>query len=95
MKTELEIFKAVNACETHEELAKLIDLLTSQDNEISGVTRTFNGRKMSEYCRNFKDITTPNLLTRKYGIRQQAMYIAYYEKQDYTIKITPYTIKGK
>lgn len=74
--TREEIYDKVNRCETFDELADVI-LAISEDGRIQGRTRDFDAIKMSEVCRNFRD-HYPNLLTREFGIRQQALYISYY-----------------
>lgn len=75
--TELEKYEAVNKCESFEELAKVIESFADENGEIQGRTRKFNAEKMSWFCRNFT-MGQPELLTREFGIRQQAMYISYY-----------------
>lgn len=76
MKRE-EIYDKVNQCETFEQLALIIESLADEEGYIQGRTRKFNAKKMAQYCRNF-NIGYPNILTREFGIRQQAMYIHYY-----------------
>lgn len=75
--TELEKYQAVNACETFEELASVIESFADEDGMIQGRTRKFSAERMAWNCRNFT-IAQPNVLTREFGIRQQAMYISYY-----------------
>lgn len=77
--TREEIYDKVNRCETFDELADVI-LAISEDGRIQGRTRDFDALKMAKVCRNFKDYDFPNLLTREFGIRQQALYISYYTK---------------
>jgi len=72
-----QIYDKVNQCETFEELAQVIEMLVDEDGFIQGRNRKFNGKAMADYCRNFS-IVYPNILTREFGIRQQAMYINYY-----------------
>jgi hypothetical protein len=57
--------------------AQVIEMLVDEDGFIQGRNRKFNGKAMADYCRNFS-IVYPNILTREFGIRQQAMYINYY-----------------
>jgi len=71
MNDELETYRAVNKCETHEELAQIIESLTDENNMIQGRTRTLNGKLMAAACRNWRKTNKPNSLTREYGIRQQ------------------------
>lgn len=77
MKSELEKYEAVNRCETLEELANVIRGF-GVDGMIQGRTKVFKAEKMALYCEEF-DAGIHNLLTREYGIRQQAMYILFYE----------------
>ena len=76
---DLEKYEKVNKCETFEELAKTIESFADNLGYIQGRSRKFNAKKMANYCRNFSWFA-PNLLTREFGIRQQAMYISYYTK---------------
>ena len=76
---ELEKYELVNKCETIEELVQTIILLSDDMGMIKGRDREFDARQMAENCylvcnKNY----SPNLLTREYGIRQQALYIRYY-----------------
>lgn len=93
--TELEKWEAVNACENHEELSEIISKFADGDGRIKGKTRGFNAKKMSEFCLDFNNLPTPNLLTRNYGIRQQALYIQHYEALEIKIQIRPYLIDRK
>jgi hypothetical protein len=77
MKSELEKYDAVNSCETLEELANVIRDM-GVDGMIQGRTKVFKAEEMALYCENF-DLELHNLLTREYGIRQQAMYILFYK----------------
>ena len=77
--TREEIYDKVNACETLEELTKVILSLCDDDGMIQGRRRKFNGEYMAENCLSFSyDLC--NALTREFGIRQQAMYIVFYGK---------------
>lgn len=79
--SELEKYELVNKCETIEELRYAILQLSNDNNQIEGRERFFNGERMSDNVLNVVNgYGSPNLLTRKYGIRQQALYIKYYEK---------------
>jgi hypothetical protein len=75
----IEIYDKVNACSTLEELSKVILELADEDGNIQGRTKKFNAERMADHCRNFS-MFEPNVLTREFGIRQQAMYLAYYSK---------------
>jgi hypothetical protein len=77
----LECYERVNGCETVEELKKaILDISKSNHhNVIMGRTRAFDGEKMSLYVEDVVLGKLPfNLLTRNYGIRQQALYISKY-----------------
>tara|TARA_R110000851_G_scaffold181506_1_gene329236 strand:+ start:436 stop:672 length:237 start_codon:yes stop_codon:yes gene_type:complete len=75
---DLEKYKAVNACETLDQLAEVVELC-STDGVILGRNRGFDSKKMQEYCRKFS-LSKHNLLTREFGIRQQAMMILFYNE---------------
>jgi hypothetical protein len=75
--TELEKYQKVNECETLGELASVIESFADENGMIQGRTRIFDAKQMAHYCINFKEYP-PNMLTREYGIRQQAMCIIYY-----------------
>lgn len=77
--TELEKFKLVNACETLEELAQAIEAISDENGMIQGRTKYFNAERMASHCMNFR-LRPANTLTREYGIRQQGLYILYYDK---------------
>jgi hypothetical protein len=76
---ELEKYELINKCETDNELAQAILLLSDEEGMIKGRNKAFNAIKTSGNCylvinKNYP----PNILTREYGIRQQALYIKYY-----------------
>lgn len=75
--TDLEKYEAVNKAETFEELAQVIESFADEDGKIKGRTRSFDAKKMADACRIYSDLPR-NILTREFGIRQQAMYIDYY-----------------
>ena len=80
-KNELEIWMRVNLCETAEELSGVIFSLADEDGAIQGRSRKFPADRMAEAVEGVvKGDLLPNVLTREYGIRQQALYIKYYEK---------------
>ena len=80
--TELEKFQLVNSCETSQELADaIIKMADPETGEIKGRTRSFDAKRMSNNV--FGVINGHyefNVLTREWGIRQQAMYLIHYEK---------------
>lgn len=78
---ELEIWQSVNSCETAEELAAIIRKIGEANNGIiAGRSRDFNANNMANYVDLvIKQGSYPTLLTREYGIRQQALYIRTHE----------------
>jgi len=79
--TDLEKFQKVNSCETVEELKDIILSFCDEEGMIQGRTRLFNGLKMASSVQAVVDNNYPaNVLTREFGIRQQALYLAYYNK---------------
>lgn len=78
MKEELEIYKAVGKAETLKELADVIRSNADSNGKIKGRNRDFNAEDMANFCERFEEVSA-NTLTRSFGIRQQALYILYYE----------------
>ena len=76
--TDLEKYEAVNGCETLPELAAVIESFGNYGS-IEGRSRSFDSEKMALFCLNYS-LALKNTLTRKFGIRQQAMYILMSEK---------------
>lgn len=73
--TESSKYELVLTCETAEELAAAIHKISS-GGMIKGRSREFNAEKMASFVRGVIAGTLPaNILTRNYGIRQQALYI--------------------
>lgn len=70
----LEVYEKVNSCSTLLELANVIRSLADEDGLIQGRTRKFNAEKMAQMCENYKNYPE-NVLTREFGIRQQALYL--------------------
>ena len=75
--TELEKYLKVNKCESLRELSEVIKSFADENGIIKGRVHEFNAEKMADHCLNF-EIFPPNVLTREYGIRQQAMYLLHY-----------------
>ena len=81
MLTDLEKYELVNGCESVKELEDVILNFADEDGMIQGRTRKFNAKKMAGYVSKVVLNYIPaNLLTREFGIRQQALYLAYYNK---------------
>jgi hypothetical protein len=76
--TELEKYQAVNACETAGELEKAI-LSIAEDGQVPGRSSPKNAETQASYVKLVLTGYPANILTRSYGIRQQALYIKYYE----------------
>jgi hypothetical protein len=78
--TDLEKYEKVNSCETLLELASTIEGFADDEGFIQGRSRKFSANLMASVCRRY----TPaehNLLTREFGIRQQAIYILFYNNE--------------
>jgi len=67
----------VNKCETLEELAKVIESFADENGDIQGRTKKFSAARMADFCRSYS-LDIHNMLTREWGIRQQAMMIIFY-----------------
>ena len=82
MIDRLNAYEAVASCETYKHLAGTIRTIISIKGRIQGRTRSFDSEKMALMCEDFETFMEngiPNVLTREFGIRQQAMYIYYSE----------------
>ena len=64
----------VNKSRNLSELAHAIIYAADKDGMIQGRERKFNAIKMAAACENYLDYP-PNVLTREFGIRQQALYL--------------------
>jgi hypothetical protein len=74
--SELEIWKAVNKCETPQQLKDQIMKIVDREGMIQGRSRKFDAAKMIIGLDMFmKDEAPETLLTREFGIRQQAIYL--------------------
>lgn len=73
--TDLEKFQAVNACKTVSELSETILSLCDANGDIKGRKRMFDGKKMAGYVDFVVRGGAANVLTREFGIRQQALYL--------------------
>lgn len=77
----LDKYEAVNKCETVDELADvMLSVIATKDGTIIGKSREFDADRMVNNLKDYVSgtIDNPNILTRRWGIRQQAMYIKYY-----------------
>lgn len=77
--SDLLKFQRVNACETPEELAQTIkEFADPETGMIMGRRRPFDAQRMAGYVTFVVNEDAPaNLLTREFGIRQQALYLKY------------------
>ena len=74
--TELQKWQKVNQCETQAELADLILKFADNEGMIHGRERKFDASKMVIGLQFFMDNEVQsNVLTREFGIRQQAIYL--------------------
>lgn len=74
-KERLDVYDRVNRCENLSELSTVILDLRDEDGMIQGRARRFSAINMARFCEQFEQECNPNVLTREFGIRQQAMYI--------------------
>lgn len=79
----LQKYEKVNSCETIQALIQCIKDF-SNNGIIQGRREEFDSEKMARQALNYfndeENIIPPNVLTRQFGIRQQAMYLKYYKK---------------
>jgi hypothetical protein len=74
--TQLQKWQAVNQCETPLELGALILQFADKNGKIQGRTRKFDAAEMSVGLSWFMEGKMyANVLTREFGIRQQAIYL--------------------
>jgi hypothetical protein len=80
--TDLEKFQLVNSCETAEDLVSAIKQIADPETgKIQGRVKEFSAKKMAGYVILVVNQELPaELLTREFGIRQQALYLRYYIK---------------
>jgi len=79
--TELETWQEVNQCETMQHLAFIINKLADPEGMIQGRERKFDAAKMIIGLNHFMADEMPaNVLTREFGIRQQAIYLKTFNK---------------
>lgn len=77
--TDLEKFELVNSCESIKELQDAI-LKIGESGWIEGRKRIFDAENMANWVPAIvKENGYPNYLTRKWGIRQQALYLKEYK----------------
>jgi len=76
---ERNAYDLVNQAKTLENIAEFIEYLADDKGMIQGRHKKHNAQKMADNCRKFNPVVR-NRLTKRYGIRQQAMYIYYKSK---------------
>ena len=77
--TELEKYELVNSCESIQELQNAI-LKIGESGLIEGRKNIFSSKTMANWVPVIvKENGYPNYLTRKWGIRQQALYLREYK----------------
>ncbi len=79
--SDLEKYEKVNKTETLEELADVIRSF-AEYGVIQGRTRFFDAEDMALVCEEY-NYTNHNLLTREFGIRQQAMMLLFYKRLEF------------
>jgi len=78
---ELEKWQLVNQCETQAQLSDVITKFADPEGMIQGRQRKFDAGKMIIGLNYFMTDEMPaNVLTREYGIRQQAIYLKTFNK---------------
>jgi len=76
---DFDPYEIVLSCETAEELSAAI-LRLANNGQIEGKIRRFDAVKMASFVQGAINRNLPmNVLTRKFGIRRQAIYIQYYQ----------------
>lgn len=74
--TELQKWQAVNQCENGKALHDLIVQFADEDGMIQGRKRKFSATQMAHHVHDvLQNDYSSNLLTREFGIRQQALYL--------------------
>lgn len=81
--TELEKYEAVNSSNSIEELQEAIRLIGENSSEKGSIMGRKHSFKVEQQCTGVelivKEGARANICTRSYGIRQQALYLKYYE----------------
>ena len=85
--TKLEKYEAVNNTSNLQELADVIRSF-AKDGFIKGRTREFDAEEMAKRCENYS-LSKHNNLTRKYGIRQQALMFLFYKGVTHRVETLP------
>jgi len=81
--TDLEKYDLVNRCETLEDLQAAITSLADENGIIQGRRIGFEAKRMCYFADQVVNHDYPaETLTRKFGVRQQALYLAYCRKEN-------------
>lgn len=79
----LDYFIGINRSESKEDLLRNLKEYADEDGFIKGVSKKLSLDKLTRGIEGYFDGTlNPNYITRELGLRQQAMYIKYYEDLD-------------
>jgi len=81
--TREQKYDLINSQESLKGLAAAIRSFADENGVIQGRNRGFDAEKMALLCEQYAERYATgyaNVLTREFGIRQQAMYILYYTK---------------
>ena len=79
--TDLEKYETVNSCESFAELLIILKSFANKMGIVEGRTKGFSADKMILACKYWWDsphLIEPNCMTRMWGLRQQMMYLRYY-----------------
>jgi len=76
-------YEKINQAETFAELSQAILEIADKDGNIQGRNILFSAERLPRKCLELKDAEYKNwnLLTREYGIRQQAIYLNHYRSE--------------
>ena len=78
---ELIRFQVVNKADSLKSLLAAIEVMGGEEGLLQGSQQLWDVDQQKAGLELFaKGLAVPNILTRTYGLRQQAMYLAYYGK---------------
>jgi hypothetical protein len=84
--TDLEKYELVNRCETSTALSEaILKMANPKTGMIRGRLKEFNAERMAANVNAVISGFPANLLTREYGIRQQALYLKYHLNREASI----------
>lgn len=79
--TSLEKYEAVNQAASLVDLAEVIRSFAEEDGKVQGRSKRFDAEDMATKCETYIN-AYHNVLTREFGIRQQAMMLSFYENRE-------------